>query len=827
LREGESPETVCAKLMSLGCTIPISELRERVRDNLSICQDSVWIATVKLGKQIALFLEQLIASKQAQLHLDRVARIDRVGRAVLRGGQIHPLKAMQEIAGAFLESAGGEACCLWAPDQGKGSIIPLITSGFPDNVVHTFVTLHGTQSLTARVIQSGKPVHVESTERPTADLDEKMRAVLVQAGVQSFLCSPVRIGDSFVAAVTIYRKAPRAFFSDESDALADLGVHLWDAIAKVELFRTASAMEEVSRHLNVVKDSDALYDELARNIGRWIGARACSIFFREGSRRRIDLRGTTGVEEPREGASYNFGEGLTGWVAREGKSLRIYDCSDEAELPQVGSPPKWSSKVVEKVESQLPPGATRAFLAVPMGEGSRVVGVIRVYVTSTGRPVFSAQEEQLLLSISRQLAMGWDRFRLHDRTVSELHLVENELQEILAVHEAVAKGDSLENVIRLACEKMLGRKKTWLWADLRLPVAEQKKLRYLAMVGPGIRGAIDEISPLDEGASLGADTYLSEGEIYCKETRSEPRFKAPCRAMRRTRSCFVYRLRISHDESGVLSVDSVAPNDFDGNDREYIRLMASQLSVALTIAASLKTLRDAEREKRIHLEGLAHQLVGPLFALRCNCENIVEQRVTVERGKKALVSIVAQSRIAARCAANYGILSDILAGRKPVGSTMTAPCDLLRLAVGIAADYQPMGWLKTVGITVRDKTFGGLPQVAIDDRTFPQVLSNVVENAVKYSDENTVIEIAAERAPNGVTITVTNKGIRLRLEDAERIFERGYRSSEARLRFVPGTGIGLTIARSIVEAHGGTLRAIPTTPDGRTTFVIYMPYKRR
>jgi len=69
------------------------------------------------------------------------------------------------------------------------------------------------------------------------------------------------------------------------------------------------------------------------------------------------------------------------------------------------------------------------------------------------------------------------------------------------------------------------------------------------------------------------------------------------------------------------------------------------------------------------------------------------------------------------------------------------------------------------------------------------------------------------------------KGIGLLKEEVEKIFERSYRTDPAQNKYPPGTGIGLPIARSIVQAHMGRIFALPTDERGRTTFVIELPIK--
>jgi two-component system sensor histidine kinase VicK len=296
-------------------------------------------------------------------------------------------------------------------------------------------------------------------------------------------------------------------------------------------------------------------------------------------------------------------------------------------------------------------------------------------------------------------------------------------------------------------------------------------------------------------------------------------------------------LVVSGKSIGVLSVDSVRLNDFDEKAEQYLELMAAQLATAFTLASSIDTLRDADIQKQAHLEAMAHQLIAPLSAIRTNCENLLEGRINAERLKKLLVSIASQSRIASRTASNFGILADLLVGRATDKKMQKSRQNIVRLVIDIARDFQPMAWANEKNIIVllrgertvlRDLLAADQNAISVeyDEGALPQVVGNVVENAVKYSDDFTRILINVEDDSNLVRVHVISQGIKLSKEESEKVFEHAYRTDEARKKFPPGTGIGLPIARSIMEAHGGKLFASPTDDKGRTRFTLELPRKK-
>lgn len=105
-----------------------------------------------------------------------------------------------------------------------------------------------------------------------------------------------------------------------------------------------------------------------------------------------------------------------------------------------------------------------------------------------------------------------------------------------------------------------------------------------------------------------------------------------------------------------------------------------------------------------------------------------------------------------------------------------------------------------------------------------KLFSNVISNAIYYGKENGVVDIILESKENRIVITVTDDGIGIKEEDITNIFDRFYRSENARHVNQEGTGLGLAICKWIIEEHEGSIEVISTLNKG-TTFVINLPFK--
>ncbi|GIK64110.1 MAG: histidine kinase [Chloroflexota bacterium] len=115
------------------------------------------------------------------------------------------------------------------------------------------------------------------------------------------------------------------------------------------------------------------------------------------------------------------------------------------------------------------------------------------------------------------------------------------------------------------------------------------------------------------------------------------------------------------------------------------------------------------------------------------------------------------------------------------------------------------------------------PVILGDPRRLRQVIDNLISNAIKYSPVGGEVKITGQYDEDWIELTVSDQGIGIRPDEAERIFERFYRSDGSLSRSTPGTGLGLFLARAIIEAHGGTITATSYPDRKGTTFRITLP----
>jgi two-component system phosphate regulon sensor histidine kinase PhoR len=149
-----------------------------------------------------------------------------------------------------------------------------------------------------------------------------------------------------------------------------------------------------------------------------------------------------------------------------------------------------------------------------------------------------------------------------------------------------------------------------------------------------------------------------------------------------------------------------------------------------------------------------------------------------------------------------------------------APVVVDRFIQGAVADWSLRSGDKKIELTA--ELAPGLPEIRADSFRLEQVLSNLIDNAIKYTEPGGQVKVRASSVNGAVEIRVEDTGIGIPAADLPRIFERFYRADKARSRERGGTGLGLSIVKHIVLAHGGTVSAESQQGHG-TSIIIRLP----
>lgn len=235
------------------------------------------------------------------------------------------------------------------------------------------------------------------------------------------------------------------------------------------------------------------------------------------------------------------------------------------------------------------------------------------------------------------------------------------------------------------------------------------------------------------------------------------------------------------------------------------------------MAAALET---TERRRSELLADVAHELRTPTATIESHVEGLADGVIPAQADTWR--TLQAETRRIGRLADDLHRVSAAQERRLEVEAEPLDVAGLVRERVASAA---PRFAAKRVALD-RDGEPRGLLVLGDRDR-LGEALDNLLDNALRHTPAGGRVEVTARRRGHRAEIAVTDTGEGIEPGDVDRIFERFYRGDPARRRTGAGSGIGLTIARAIVEAHGGTLRAGSEGPGHGSRFVVELPLRRR
>ncbi len=237
--------------------------------------------------------------------------------------------------------------------------------------------------------------------------------------------------------------------------------------------------------------------------------------------------------------------------------------------------------------------------------------------------------------------------------------------------------------------------------------------------------------------------------------------------------------------------------------------------LARAFNAMADSLAQQEQLRRNMVGDVAHELRTPLTNLRGYLEAARDGLLPTDA---ALVNnLYEETMLLSRLVADLQELAQAEAGQLTLVRQPTALPVLIGQAV---AAFQPQAEAK--GLTLRQDVPADLPPVDVDPERIGQVLRNLLSNAIAHTLAGGDITISAAPAGRFVAITVRDTGTGIGPADLPHVFDRFYRADKSRARQTGGAGLGLAIAKYLVEAHGGTI-SVESAPGQGAAFTFTVP----
>jgi signal transduction histidine kinase len=228
-------------------------------------------------------------------------------------------------------------------------------------------------------------------------------------------------------------------------------------------------------------------------------------------------------------------------------------------------------------------------------------------------------------------------------------------------------------------------------------------------------------------------------------------------------------------------------------------------------------LESVETTRRQLFGDLAHEIRTPVSVVEAYLEALEDDVKTLD--PDTIKMLREQTRRLVRFSHDFAALAKAEEVNTLATPTWVSPNDLVSMAIVAVADRY-----RAKNVTLTTHTADDLPRICADSQRLAQVLGNLLDNALRHTPPHGCVTVAATATKTEVIVGVADTGDGIASEHLPHVFERFYRVDAARNREHGGAGIGLAIAKAIVEAHGGDIRASSLGPGTGTTFTIALPF---
>src|SRR3984957_6911934 len=255
--------------------------------------------------------------------------------------------------------------------------------------------------------------------------------------------------------------------------------------------------------------------------------------------------------------------------------------------------------------------------------------------------------------------------------------------------------------------------------------------------------------------------------------------------------CFV-PLRLGLRPIGSLGISGTILS------RQTLEAVGTLVAVAIEQLGLTEAARESERLRTALLDSVTHALRTPLTSIKASVTNLLSNQSLTDRQRQEMLTIInEESDRLNRLVGEAGEMARLDAGEvelriesRPIEDVINAALSQCKLSLGCRE--------------VRINVAPGLPHVRMDLGRAREALVHLLENANQYSPPNQPITVTAEATPDFVVTSVADRGAGIDELEQSLIFEKFYRGKDQRY-LVQGTGMGLPIAKAIIQAHGGSL----------------------
>ncbi|OGO20785.1 MAG: hypothetical protein A2Z15_01980 [Chloroflexi bacterium RBG_16_50_11] len=445
-------------------------------------------------------------------------------------------------------------------------------------------------------------------------------------------------------------------------------------------------------------------------------------------------------------------------------------------------------------------------------------------VQSLNRGAFAYLEkpvnpENLLTVINR--GMEKQRLVLENRKLmDELERHNRITNTLLSVSQAVAQTLDLQKIIDSALEKVadcIGVEASFVY------LRDKDKLKLKGHHGLSIQTVKNMPKEVPSTTGIFSNLIEQSGPLIIEDLvkANQPELKFLKNVG--YRSFAGVPLTILGENIGVLGIATDFNQIFSPNNIDLLTGIGREIAIAVRNAqlyeeaSSAKALRELDTMRAAFLANVSHELRTPLAVIKGSANSLLQPDVIFDDQTRRdfLVSIDKDADTLTRLVDDLLMISRLEANALEVRKK---PNRLIDVISAIKDRLDNLTVKHHLHINIPDE----IPPVNIDEGRIGEVLTNLIENAVKFSDDNTNIYIQAIHKGEEVIISVADEGIGIPPELHQKIFERFFQGDGRKAGRRKGTGLGLAICQGIVEAHGGKIW-VESKPGNGAKFSFSLP----
>jgi len=588
-------------------------------------------------------------------------------------------------------------------------------------------------------------------------------------------------------------------------------------------------MIQVSRALRSTFDVPSLLQVIIQSIVELAGCERSSILLIDPETQQLYFvaAGDTDFDQLRNIVVPRHGS-IAGAVAETRQPVNVPDAQTDSRF----------FSGVDQVTSQ----STHSLVGVPMEIGGRVIGVLEAVNKVNGQP-FDKEDEETLLMFASQAAAAIENTRLIQEqrqrlteslliqevllTLSRFLDLDQLLGQLLVLLEeflgystcAVLMYDPENNLLRAAATRGFGT--TDLSTNLIVPINPDSVCGQVALSREPLY-VTHNAKAADKGSVLSADGFRPIPKEPTLDPPPDRANLAPLLPTTRSSLALPMVCGIDVDFVGVLVLESTEPEAFVDRDVRILNTIATQAAIGIRQAELYGDSIRANRLKEEFIATMSHELRTPMTVLIGYSEMLLSGALgdLEQRQSDAIGVIRHRADLLLRLLNDVLDYSKIVAGELKLYSSVVNLSQAIRLALEkVRPDAERKAQKLSMDVEATCQN------VMADDQRLHQVLGHLLENAIKFSlDEQPILIRARPYGEGFVRIDVVDHGIGIDPKDVEVVFEDFRQLDSSFTRQYGGAGIGLAIAKHLVELQGGMIWVESELGVGSTfSFILPRP----